>query len=316
MYKKTKVISIDHGNRNIKTTKHVFPASYVESGYLPSFGADTLMYNETEYTLVDRRMPQKTDKTVDDTYFILTLFAIGKELSGNMDMPLSEYTEIELLVGLPPLHCKKMGAKFSNYFDNKMVRFEFNKIPFFVGIKAVYVFPQAYAAAFTIHERVKDSRTVNIVDIGGYTVDCLQLVDFQPNMDICTSLYNGVNTLFKRVNESIRAEGGKDIPDMSIEGILLNDERTIKDSPHERVGFVKSVAKQHALDVLMEVSDKGINLTENATVFIGGGSLLLREDIEKSGMVKNPLFVENVNANADGYQLLYKLRKAKSELSA
>ena len=117
MNNQTRVIAIDHGNRNIKTQNHVFPASYIESGHLPSMGNDTLTYNGKEYTLVDKRMPHKNDKTTDECYFILTLFAVGKELAYNIDYcPKEERIEVELLAGLPPLHCKEMGARHEAYY--------------------------------------------------------------------------------------------------------------------------------------------------------------------------------------------------------
>lgn len=312
MNNQVKVVAIDHGNRFIKTLNHVFPASFVESGHLPSFGVDTLMYKSKEYTITDRRMPQKNDKTTDEAYFILTLFAIGKELTADMDTPMGEAVDVDLLVGLPPLHCKEMGAKFANYFKEQggLVRFEFDKIPFVIRVKDVYVYPQAYAAAMTVRKSVKDSVVVNIVDVGGYTVDCLQLVDFQPNHSMCTSLYHGVNTLFQRINEPIRAKGAKDIPDVIIKGILQNNEKILRDCASERVALVHSVANQFAVDILLGVSQVGLDLIESTTVFIGGGSLLLRGYIEKSGMVAKPIFVESVNANAEGYQLLYVNRNA------
>ncbi|MCL2221259.1 MAG: hypothetical protein FWB92_02865 [Oscillospiraceae bacterium] len=44
------VISVDHGNRLMKTLNYVFPASYVESTYLPPMGGDTLSLNGKTYT--------------------------------------------------------------------------------------------------------------------------------------------------------------------------------------------------------------------------------------------------------------------------
>jgi len=306
-----KVIAIDHGNRNIKTTRHTFPASYVESGHLPALGADTIVLGEKEYVLVDKRMPQKNDKTMDDAYFILTLFAIGKELAEEMDNPVGECVEITLLVGLPPLHCKKMGAGFAEYFkaNGEPVTFTFNKLPFTISVKEVHVFPQAYAAAVTIYERVRDSRIINVVDIGGHTVDCMQLTEFTPDMATCTSLYGGVNSLFQRVNEQVRSSGAKDILDIVIEGILQNDEKTLRDCSPERVALVKSTAVQFARDMLLKVSQEGLDMSENTTVFIGGGSILLREYITTAGIAVKTMFVENVRANADGYQLIYQNRK-------
>ena len=40
---------------------------------------DILEYQGTYYTLSDTKMPFKADKTVDDDYFILTLYALAME---------------------------------------------------------------------------------------------------------------------------------------------------------------------------------------------------------------------------------------------
>jgi len=62
-------------------------------------------------------------------------------------------------------------------------------------------------------------------------------------------------------------------------------------------------------EMLHEVSQAGIDLLENRTVFVGGGSILLKGYIERADMVAKPLFVHNVHANAEGYHLLYNNRK-------
>ena len=42
-------------------------------------------------------------------------------------------------------------------------------------------------------------------------------------------------------------------------------------------------------------------------VFTGGGSILLRRQIEVSSKVANPMFVDDIQANAKGFELLYRL---------
>ena len=42
-------------------------------------------------------------------------------------------------------------------------------------------------------------------------------------------------------------------------------------------------------------------------IFVGGGAILLRRQIETSGKVGNPLFVNDINANAKGYEYLYQI---------
>jgi len=41
-------------------------------------------------------------------------------------------------------------------------------------------------------------------------------------------------------------------------------------------------------------------------IFVGGGACLLRRQIEASGKVAHPVFVEDVNANAKGFEYLYR----------
>ena len=143
-------------------------------------------------------------------------------------------------------------------------------------------------------------------------MDLLQLTDFIPDMSICTSLYCGVNVLFQRINEVPRSKGMKDIPDNIIEGILLKDEAILRDASDERVDLVIENAERFTKDLLLNVSQAGMDLDENLTVFVGGGSLLLEEYIKAEGIVAKPIFVSNVNANAEGYQFFYESRKAQA----
>jgi len=304
-----KVIAIDHGNRNIKTQNHVFPAGYIECGHLPNMGGDVVAYLGKEYTLVDKRMPQKNDKTKDEGYFILTLFAIGKELI-NFN-PKGEHVEIELLTGLPPLHCKELGEKYKNYYKNsgEQIDFEFNNIPFSISVKNVSIYPQAFAAVATVHDEISMYKTINVVDIGGYTVDLLQLTDFEPDMTLCTSLYSGVNLLFQQINEVSRSKGMNDIPDNVMEGLLLNDASIVSDTSKERFDLVRENSIRFTTDLLALISQAGMNLVENRTVFVGGGSLLLKSYIEMTSKISKALFIDNVHANVEGYGIIYNDRE-------
>jgi len=311
---KLQIIPIDHGSRNVKTTNHTFAASIKDVGHLPPMGADTIYYKGKEYALVDKRMAQKPDKTKDDDYFILTLFAIGKEFAGDENtasgvLP-GECFEVVLLVGLPPLQCKAMGESFIQYLkrNGEPIHFQFNKIPYAVSVKDVHLFPQAYAAAITALEHLKGVRTVNIVDVGGFTADLLRLIGIKPDMTVCTSLHYGVNLLFQRINEQVRATGANNISDVVIEGVLLKDEIVLLDCAPARVDLVQTTAALFAQDLLQEISQAGLDLAENRTVFVGGGSILLQDYINNTGMVAKPIFVDNARANVQGYQLIYNNR--------
>lgn len=54
------------------------------------------------------------------------------------------------------------------------------------------------------------------------------------------------------------------------------------------------------------LGERGIDLKVSKCVFAGGGSMLLRSVIERSNKVGFPIFIEDIHANAVGYELLYK----------
>ena len=81
------LISIDHGNKQIKTNRRTFVAGLHESDTRPPFGQNILHYNGKYYTLSEQRIPYMRDKTVDERYFILTLFAVAFEIAGTSYKP-------------------------------------------------------------------------------------------------------------------------------------------------------------------------------------------------------------------------------------
>lgn len=49
-----------------------------------------------------------------------------------------------------------------------------------------------------------------------------------------------------------------------------------------------------------------IDLRVGRTIFIGGGSILLRKYIESSGKVSGCIIIDDIAANEKGYDLLYR----------
>ena len=311
-----RTISIDHGNRLMKTIGQSFPSSFVESKYLPSIGGDVLNYEGKTYTLVDQSLPVMNDKTEDERYFILSLIAIGKELADDAELMRKltphDHIKVDLLIGLPLQHYEAYRIKFERYFTdrNGVIQFELNNKPYSIRITGAQAFPQAYSAAVTVFDKLKSSNIVNVIDLGGFTVDCLQLNKFKPNMTLCTSLYWGVNTLFQSINDQIRSTGGRDISSTIIEGILKKDPADLAEYSGKRIDTVSSAAITHTERMLAEIAQKGFDLDEDRTVFMGGGSILLKDYILQANKAKKPIFVDDVHANAKGYQMLYDMQKS------
>ncbi len=74
------LIAIDHGNYAIKTPHHSFVSGLSEHTVKPPMADEILEYDGRYWTTSGKRLSYMRDKTQDDRYFVLTLFAIAKEL--------------------------------------------------------------------------------------------------------------------------------------------------------------------------------------------------------------------------------------------
>ena len=80
--------------------------------------------------------------------------------------------------------------------------------------------------------------------------------------------------------------------------------------PSSVVRLVAQLAQEFVTDLFSTLRERMLDLRYCTVVFVGGGAILLRRQIEASGKVGKPLFVSNINANAAGYEYLYRLEAA------
>lgn len=107
------LIAIDHGNYNIKTAHSSFMAGLAEHSVRPPMADEVLEYRGSFYTLSGKRLNYRRDKTKDESYFILSLFAIARELLHTGSC--SSVEKVHLAVGLPPEHYGILRDKFAQY---------------------------------------------------------------------------------------------------------------------------------------------------------------------------------------------------------
>ena len=185
------LIAVDHGNHAIKTIHYNFISGLARHSVRPPMADEVLEYKGEYWTLSGQRLPYRRDKTRDESFFILTLFAISKELSYAGPLPAAE--KIELAVGLPPEHYGILKDKFRAYFKrSESVQFSYNDKPMTILIRDVFVYPQAYAAVVPQSGQLLKTLRMFIVDIGGYTTDVLLLRNGKPDLQFCRSLESGV----------------------------------------------------------------------------------------------------------------------------
>ena len=301
------LIGVDHGNKQIKTV-HCNPfVSGLKQSVTRPFGQNVLRYQNTYYTLSTERIPYRKDKTEDDRFFILTLFALAGEIEARGAYS-SEVQRIQLAVGLPPAHFGAQVERFTQYFGQRgMVEFEVQGKPYSIYIEDVACFPQAYAAAVTMMESLIDSPKALVLDIGGFTADYLLMKYGQADLSTCDSLENGVILLYNRIRSKINAELDLLLEESDIDAILKGQ----TDGYTEKaVRIVEYQAQEFINDLFSTLRERMLDLQYCKVVFVGGGAILLKRQIETSGKVGTPFFVPKINANADGYEYLYRIETA------
>ena len=179
------LIAIDHGNYAIKTAIKAgggdcFVSGLSEHSVRPPLAADTIEWGGKHWTLTETRLPYVRDKSNDDRFFILTLFAIARALCVSGDQP--HETGIELAVGLPPEHYSALKDRFAEYFKRGAVKFKYNGEPVSVDIRQVFVYPQAYAAVAPRSRSLMSTPSLFVIDIGGITTDILLLRNGKPDL--------------------------------------------------------------------------------------------------------------------------------------
>ena len=294
------LIAIDHGNYAIKTSRFTFVSGLTEHSVKPPMTDEILEYGGRFWTLSSKRLPYMRDKTQDKRFFILTLFAIAKELERKGQYSPNEH--IQLAVGLPPEHYGSLKEKFAGYFRRPgTVRFTYRDKPYSIVINQVMVFPQAFAAVVPRSNMVLNTLRLFIVDIGGYTTDVLLLQNGKPNLQFCRSLEMGVITMNNEVIHKVNSQFDMLIDDEHIAAVLQGKETGLPDVVKQEIF---SAAQQHANDILSQLRELQVDLRTNPSIFIGGGSVLLQPYLSKSLVASNVEFIDSPNANALGYEML------------
>ena len=298
------LIAIDHGNKQIKTINcEPFTSGLLESDTQP-FGKDVLMYKGKYYQVTDQRIPYRKDKTEDERFFILTLFAIAREIE-EQGFFHPGVMRVQLAVGLPPAYYGTHYQSFIRYFlDRGTVNFSYRGKTYSILIDNVGCYPQSYAAALTMFQTLSTIPKALVLDIGGMTADYLQIKYGEGDLSVCDSLENGVIRLYNRIESKVRAEQDILLTEREIDAILLGTEVQV---PFGVASVVDRLAQEFIADLLSALRERQLELKSGPVIFVGGGSILLRKQIQKSGKVSNPLFVEDIRANTRGYEVLYKL---------
>ncbi len=308
------VISVDTGNKQIKTEHFAFQSGLNEMEIMPpKMDTKVLEYKGKFYTPSNRRSAYMKDKTFDERYYILTLMGVARELEDRLNRGIyrpvpNRPVGVELLVGLPPADFSGLYEKFENYFrrEEEPVSFRYGGREYLICYRDVVSYIQAYAAAvmYSKDMKLRQLAKVLIVDIGGFTLDYLLLRYGEPDTEIFDSLENGVIPLYNEIRNRMRKQLDFLLEDSDIDLVIRE-----KNSPLsvEIKDLIRSVVYEYVVNTLGIFREIGIDFNSITTIFVGGGSMLLAEVIKEVWIRYRGEYhiIYDSLANAKGYKKLY-----------
>ena len=291
-------IGIDHGYYAIKTRHFSFPAGISEYSHEPYTLQNTLEYGGKFFVCGTGRQPILRNKMENDNYYLLTLAAIAKEIKQR-----SGTTEcsVNIAAGLPLADFGREKKPFREYLlrSSQPVCFKFEGIPYKITIEDVKLFPQGYSALALHPEYVRDEPSVLLVDIGGWTVDLMRLDNAVPNAATCRSLELGVIRCIDETMEQVRRSTGLSVTDIQIERVLNGNSCSLDPKAKE---IIQKNGRSYTERILSAIMEAGFDLRAIPSVFMGGGSTIVRRHVTPQDGLCRAFYLTDVKANAAGYE--------------
>jgi plasmid segregation protein ParM len=305
------LVSIDHGNSYIKTLHFGFVAGYTKFQTEPPMAKDVIKYKDSYYALTYNRLAYQFDKTLKDDFYILTLFAVAKEIIKNNEY--KPFLEIEIAAGLPPKHYGKLKQRFADYLVQKeeIVEFNYNGMPFRIMVTKAYIFPQAYAGVISRMEEIRKIGRLYIVDIGGYTFDTLLLKYGEIDMDHCFSFEMGAIKMYNTVKDRFSSYYGSGIEESHIDDVLLHRPSSV---PAQAQRMIRETADDYCSVAVDKLGEHEIEFLLDPVNFIGGASRVMKQSILSTNKVveEQTKFYTDPKINVRGYDVIARSMREKA----
>ena len=252
MNNKLEVIGIDHGWSMMKTISQVFVTGVKEITTTPALFGDVLEYEGKFYKVGTVRQEVKDTKVEDDSFYLLTLAAVAKELKRR---GLAE-AKVFLAVGLP---LTRFGAEKNDFIKyltkNKRVSFKYENESYHIEIDDVAVFPQCYAAV--VDKIPTMAKKTLIVDIGSWTIDIMPVINKSPDESKCVTIPKGLITCMRSINEQCVRQLNGEVDESEIQSIMRYGRSDIDD---EYFAIIKAEIEDFVDKVYNSIREFGYNL--------------------------------------------------------
>ena len=302
------IIGIDHGYAAMKTAHYSFPTGLVAYTHEPYSSDHVLEYDGQFYVIGSGRQALQKDKTATESYYLLTLAAIAMELEARK---LPGEAEVILAAGLPLTSFGRDKKAFRQYLlrDGKPLDFRYEGRPYRITIKDVQLFPQGYSAVIWQPELLEQPSVI-VADIGGWTMDLMEVDNQVPNAATCRSLELGVIRCLNEISEQLRRPLGLSLTNTQIESVMRGATTTL---PREAKELIQRETEQYISRLLSAIQECGMDYRAMPMVVLGGGASILTRHVSPRAGLCGLFTLEDDKRNAQGFQRLCERMSGRGE---
>ncbi len=292
------VIGIDHGFGIIKTVNKQFNTSVAEYTSEPPIKTEHVVKMDgTYYVCGGERTALRKNKTADDTYWHLTLAAVGAEIIAR---GLRHTNNIVLAVGLPLTQFGREKKDFEKYLDRGQVNFAYGNNRMNITIDDVRVYPQGYSAVADQMRELKQQPYVHVIDIGSWTVDAITISKARADLRTARSMEKGVIRCINEIVEQVQRSTGKRLAQKQVESLLWKEDIVLPDDVKEECLRYTDI---YLNDLIGSLNEADFDLASAPVIFMGGGAWLMKNYYNQKNFLQ-ARYIEDIACNAKGYEIV------------
>lgn len=270
------IIGVDHGYAAIKTAHCVFPTGLTAYNHEPYTRQDVLEYEGKWYVCGTGRQPVQREKMANDTYYLLTLAAIARELERRR---LPHRCTVALASGLPLTSYGRQKGSFKKYLlrSPQPVKYRYEGEAYEVTVEGVWLYPQGYSAL------------------------AMRLDNGSASAGTCRSLELGMIRCLDEAREQVLRDTGLSLTDAQIERVLSGQPCSMDE---EARGVIERQGRQYTEHLLSAAMEAGFDLKALPVVILGGGAGVAVRNLRESDRLCRVIPLTDSRINAAGFERL------------
>jgi len=196
------------------------------------------------------------------------------------------FANINLAINIPLSLYKNERQKtaYQEFIQNggEPICLKVNGKAFVFRINQIYVLPEGIGPVYSEINEFRHKRSL-VIDIGSLNVNFQEFTNLIPLFQQMVTGDLGINLLRSKISDALTSRYGTTVSDLDVERLLRGDKYLYLNGEKQEDSkeIVEKHIGSHVKEIFNHARSRKISFNNMEVHFVGGGSLLLRDDIQK-----------------------------------